>query len=65
MADPVADACAPCAPCAPGEPTGTPCTDCGATVGDCDTAVAETGKGCCTACYVRDTHGLLRSGRTR
>lgn len=38
---------------------GHDCTECGATVPSCDQTVAETGKGCCGACYVTDTHGLI------
>jgi chromosome segregation ATPase len=39
--------------------TGHPCTMCEATMEQCDTAIRETGAGCCRDCFERDTHGLL------
>lgn len=39
-----------------------PCTECGETLAECDEWIRETGHGCCDACFVNDTHGLLRAG---
>jgi hypothetical protein len=39
--------------------TGHGCTDCGASLADCDARIRESGTGCCDACFTRDTHGLL------
>lgn len=36
------------------------CTDCGKSNGDCLALCAVRGRGCCAACYMRDTHGALR-----
>lgn len=39
--------------------TGHDCSECRATIAQCDEHIKEHGQGCCGACFIRDTHGLL------
>jgi hypothetical protein len=48
----------------PQPPTGHDCARCGASVAECDQHIRDHGSGCCTSCYLRDTHGLLRGQPT-
>lgn len=44
---------------AAGMTIGHPCTTCNATMETCDRTIRETGSGCCSDCFISDTHGLL------
>jgi hypothetical protein len=41
----------------------TDCTVCNTTLAECSEKMRSTGQWCCELCFVRDTHGLLGTGR--
>jgi hypothetical protein len=40
---------------------GHDCTQCGASIPKCNEHITKHGAGCCSGCFLEDTHGLLRS----
>ena len=49
-------------PVAPTPPPPHDCSNCGASVADCDAHVKTFWRGCCGLCVMMDTHGLIPKG---